>query len=93
MYFNVIHKYTWTSPDRKTHHKIDHIAGSSLRSQIGSQVCIAWMEIPHPGLIHATGCKHPRYKLEDLDAEVDIKSAWEMIRDIIKTADKESLVR
>jgi hypothetical protein len=55
-----IHKYTWTSPDGKTHNQIDHIVIDRL--EVSNRFAA----------------------LEDLDAEVDINSAWKMIREDIK---------
>jgi hypothetical protein len=49
-------KYTWTSPDGKTHNQISNRFAA----------------------------------LEDLDAEVEINSAWETIRENIKISSKES---
>jgi hypothetical protein len=67
-----IYKYTWTSPDRKTHNQIDHIlieGKEQLRVEVSSRFAA----------------------LEDLDAEVEINSAWETIRENIKISAKDSL--
>jgi hypothetical protein len=65
-----IYKYTWTSPDGKTHDQIYHIlVEEQYRVEISNRFAA----------------------LEVLDAEMEINSAWEIIRENINISTKESL--
>jgi hypothetical protein len=120
-----IHKYTWTSPDRKTHNQIDHILVDSrslsnvldvqsyarIRQQIVTldhyfvvakfkerlavnkhisfRFHVEWFELKKLNEVESKEqCRvevSNRFAaLEDLDTEVEIKSAWETIRENTK---------
>jgi hypothetical protein len=124
-----IHKYTWTSPDRKTHIQIYHslvdrqrhsnvldvrsfraadcnndhylvVAKVRERLAVNKQRSHRFhmegfnlkklIEVEGKEQYHV-GISNRFAALEDLDAEVEINSAWEMIRENIKTLVKESL--
>jgi hypothetical protein len=124
-----IHKYTWTSPEGKTHNQIDHILVDRRRhsnvldvqsfraADCDSDHCRVVAKVRKrlavnkqrsqrfymerfslKTLNYVLGKEQFRVEvsnrfaaLEDLDAEVEINSAWETIRENIKISAKESL--
>jgi hypothetical protein len=123
-----IHKYTWTTPDGKTHSQINIILGDRLRHSnvldvrlFGSADCdihqylvvakvkgrlevnkqrshrfrVEWFSLKK--LNQVEGKEQFRVEvsnrfaaLEDLDAEVEINSAWETIREYKHFSQRES---
>jgi hypothetical protein len=85
-----IHKYTWTSPDGKTHNQIDHILVDRRRHIIVPDVRsyrAAESDTDHYLVIEVSN----RFEaLEDLEAEVEINSAWKMITDYTNFSQTES---
>jgi hypothetical protein len=124
-----IHKYTWTSPDRKSHYQIDHILVDRRRHSnildVRSYRAADWVtdhylvvakgrerlavnkqrshrfHIERFNLMklneiegkeqYRVGVSNRFAALEDLDADVEINSAWEMLRENIKISAKDSL--
>jgi hypothetical protein len=124
-----IHKYTWTSPDGKTHNQFDHILVDRRRNLIVLNVrsfTAVDCDSDHYLVVakvrerlavnkqRSYRCHMERFflkklnevegkeqflvqvpnrfaALEDLDAEVEISTAWETIRENIKISAKESL--
>jgi hypothetical protein len=122
-----IHKYTWTSPDGKTHNQLDHILADrrrhsnvldvqSLRAaDCDSDHYLVMAKVRerlavNKQRLHSLHTERFNLKklnevggkeefrvefpnrfaaLEDLDAEVEINSAWETIRENIKMSAKE----
>jgi hypothetical protein len=85
-----IHKYTWTSPDGKTHNQIDHTLVDGRRH----------LNVLDVRSFRAADCDIDHYlevaivrsaALEDSDAEVEINSAWVTMRENIKISAKDSL--
>jgi hypothetical protein len=124
-----IDKYTWTSPDGKTHNQVDHILTDRRRNPNVLDVQsykAADCDSDHYLVVakvreRPTGNRQRSHRfhmerfnlnklnevegkeqyhvevsnrlaaLEDLDAEAEINSAWERIRENIKISTKESL--
>jgi hypothetical protein len=91
-----IHKFTWTSPDGKTHKQIDHRERLAVNKKTTHRVHMERFNLKKSKEVevkeqYRVEISNRFAALEDLDTEVDISRAWETIRESIKILAKESL--
>jgi hypothetical protein len=83
-----VHKYTWTSPDGKTHNQIDHLLVDRRRHSNVLDVR-SLRAADFDSEQYSAEVSNRFAALEDLVAEVETNSAWGTIRENIKFSAKE----